>query len=279
MAGIGGCWARRRHVVTAAFALLLALAGPSRADAPPYPVWWSPLLELESLEDIDARLERAVWPDRDEGLRLYSGSGDDLVEAQANNCLQLKELTEAGYFGGGSPDIWLQHYQFSICKAIEFLKTATPSDRSSVQDLAFDVETVNVMPAMVNLSPSCDFICREGVANERRISLSQLHDVGGVEIISESEMKYWSEDWQIRLVIVAHGDFDADGAEDLLLLSSGGSISGTSTWAELFLLSRYGRDEVLWIKNVENHLCPEYQCQPSYDYPEVLNEPSEESMK
>jgi hypothetical protein len=71
-------------------------------------------------------------------------------------------------------------------------------------------------------------------------------------------------------VVLAQADFNADGVEDLLLLSSGGSISGTGTWAELFLITRSELNQVLWIVNAEQYLCPNYQCQPSYDYPEAL---------
>jgi hypothetical protein len=70
--------------------------------------------------------------------------------------------------------------------------------------------------------------------------------------------------------VLAQADFNADAVEDLLLLSSGGSISGTGSWSELFLITRSGSDQVLWIVNADQYLCPDYQCQPSYDYPEAL---------
>jgi hypothetical protein len=56
------------------------------------------------------------------------------------------------------------------------------------------------------------------------------------------------------------------------VLSSGGSISGSGSWAELFLLTRFGPDEVLQIVNAEQYLCGSYQCHDSYDYPDVLRD-------
>ena len=56
-----------------------------------------------------------------------------------------------------------------------------------------------------------------------------------------------------------------DGVEDMLVLSSGGSISGSGSWAELFLLTRFGPDEVLKIVNAEQYLCADYQCRLSYE--------------
>ncbi len=262
----------RVPIIAAVTALLLGVSGPAGAEEGPFPVWWSPALELDSLDQIDARLAREIWPGDPEGLRLIKSDGDTLTEVRAVNCVELEGLAEEGYEGRGSHGRWAHQYLLSYCKAIEMLKSAGPASRSFVREFTYDLESINYLPAMVDLSPSCDFICREVVANERRISLSRFHDIRLVQIISQTEMKYWSEDWHIRLVSLARADFTQDGVEDMLVLSSGGSISGTGSWAELFLLTRFGPDEVLIIVNAEQYLCAGYQCRSSYDYPEVLRE-------
>jgi hypothetical protein len=270
--------ATRFPIIAALTVLWLGVFGPAAAEDGPYPVWWSPALELESLDAIDARLERKLWEGDSKGMPLIKHEGDNYdsdtwVEAWADSCNALMTLTAAGYYGGGSPAIWAQHYHLSQCKAINTLSRAALARVSFVRDLSFDLESVNYLPAMVDLSPSCDFICREVVANERRIPLSHFHDIRLIQILSQTEMKYWSEDWQIRLVSLAHADFTQDGVEDMLVLSSGGSISGSGSWAELFLLTRFGPDEVLQIVNAEQYLCADYQCQSSYEYPEALKTP------
>lgn len=255
-------------------ALWLGGAGAAPATEsggePPYPVWWSPALELDSLDDIDDRLARALWPGNDEGMPLIKIEGESVREASAVNCVELKRLMADGFHGAGSSARAVAQYHLSVCRALELLKRAAPAQQSFIRNFAFDLTTVDILPAMVDLSPSCDFICREVVANERRIPLSRFHDIRLVQIISETEMIYWSEDWKIRLVVLAQADFNGDAIEDLLLLSSGGSISGTGTWAELFLITRFEPDQVLWIVNADQYLCPDYQCQASYDYPEAL---------
>ena len=258
--------------LTALTAFHLGLSAPATADEPPYPVWWSPALELESLDAIDARLERLIWPDHEEGLLLYRGSGANLVEAWANSCVSLKKLTEDGYFGGGSPTIWVQHYQLSLCEAIEALKNAAPADVSFLREFMFDVESVNYLPAMVNLSPSCDFICREMVANDKGIPLGRFDDVLLRQVISDTEIDIWTPAWQVRVAILARADLNADGLDDMLVLSSGGAMEGTYAAAKLFWLTRYDSDAVLHVLNAERHLCPDYQCQKTYDYPNVLRE-------
>jgi len=67
-------------------------AADEPGSKPPYPVWWSPVLELDSLEGIDARLRRALWPGNDEGMTVYKPEGDTRLEVQAKSCNELKRL-------------------------------------------------------------------------------------------------------------------------------------------------------------------------------------------
>ena len=207
-------------------ALWLSGSSPALAEEPPYPVWWSPVLELDSLEGIDARLHRALWPGNDEGMLLITTEDGIVSEASAINCVELERLIEEGFHGAGSSARALAQYHLAVCRAMGMLKRAAPARQSFVQNFAFDLTTVGVLPAMVDLSPSCDFLCRDVVANERRIPLNQFYDILLVQIMSETEMIYWSEDWKIRLVVLAQADFNADGVEDLLLLSKGAAFRG-----------------------------------------------------
>ncbi len=81
--------------------LALGLSGASAEDGP-YPVWWSPALELESLDAIDARLERAPWTYESEGMPLIKSEGDTRIEVWANSCNDLERLIEEGHSAAGS---------------------------------------------------------------------------------------------------------------------------------------------------------------------------------
>ena len=53
--------ATRFSIIAGLTVLWLGVFGPATAtEDGPYPVWWSPILEVESLDHIDARLERAL---------------------------------------------------------------------------------------------------------------------------------------------------------------------------------------------------------------------------
>ncbi len=96
------------HLLPAlAFVATLTLAAPAQAHetTPRYPIWWSGELELESLDRVDQRLRRDLWPDIGEGFYLYVGIQPRLRKAYARNCESLIRLSEAGYSALGNINI------------------------------------------------------------------------------------------------------------------------------------------------------------------------------
>ena len=232
---------------------------PARAAGDgPYPVWWSDELELESLDQVDQRLRRDLWPDIPEGLKLYKSQGDGHVTAQAQNCELLIRLSEEGYYGGGSPVIFVQHYQLSVCQAVALLRQAKPARVSHLRDFVLNKDAVNYLPAMVNIYGSCDFVCRSFYANQRGVPLAKFDEIERLKVTNKDSLIVWTVGWRIEMMVVARGDFTADGLDDVLLLSSGGATEGTLGVADLYLLTRDEPGVVLRVIDAGKHLCPEY---------------------
>jgi len=249
-----------------------ALANPALAEDPPYPVWWSPVLELDSLEDIDARLERTFWPGDDEGMPLFKIEADEREDVSAANCIELRLLVDKGYRGAGSHDYWVQEYLLAHCRAIEWMRRARPAKRSFLRDFVLDEEAIHVLPALVDISPSCDFVCRQRVANERPIPLSQFTPVFRITVTSDEEIEIRTLAIETDLSILARGDFNDDGLDDLLLLTSSGATEGTWANAEIYLLSRETPGSVLRVLDAGTATCADYQCEEASDYPEAPKE-------
>jgi hypothetical protein len=265
---------RRRQIArTTGLAVLwtgLAFANPAPAEEPPYPVWWSPVLELDSLEGIDARLERHIWPGDDEGLALMKAEGGSISETSAVNCVELERWVAAGFYGIGSNGIGRQAYNQALCRGIEAMRRAQPAETSYLRDFVLDEEAMHLLPAMVRISPSCDFLCRQRVANERRSPLSRFEPVIRVTVKSDEEIRIRTIDRGSMVTILGRGDFNGDGLDDLLVLINDGSISGTWGGAELYLLTRDAPDAVLFVAEELTNDCDDYQCQAIYEYPQVL---------
>ncbi len=268
--------ARTVCVGSAVAALWLGLSAPALAtesgDEPPYPVWWSPVLELDSLEGIDARLHRALWLGDDEGMPLFKIEDDKREDVSAANCIELRLLVDKGYRGAGSHDYWVQQYLLAQCRAIELMKRARPAKRSFLRDFVLDEEAIHVLPAMVEDSSSCDFVCRQRVANERPIPLSQFTPVFRVTVTSDQEIEIRTLAIETDLSILARGDFNDDGLDDLLLLTSSGATEGTWANAEIYLLSRETPGSVLRVLDAGTATCADYQCEEASDYPEAPKE-------
>ena len=262
----------------------LAFAGSGRAaEDGPYPVWWSEKLRLESLERIGARLEEPFWDNG--GYTVSKGRGDARTETSVDACNMRKRLFEEGYYAGASQR-YFAVYLWAVCDALEKLAIAKPADRSFVRNFVFDRNAFDLLPAIVGGAESCGFLCRLKWANERGDTWTQLEDslfkryarenlsisISGrtrsihveddktatilfeyVEEVPVEETKktIWSYSVdRIPLEILAYGDFNEDGSEDMLMRRQGAR--------SVYVLTRDTPDGVFYVLNVREHLCPEY---------------------
>lgn len=262
-----------RSLTIAAILLTVVTLWPHVARAEgkqSYPIWWSPELELDSLADIEARLDRPFWPEDTEGLPLVPPFGDGTDTVSANSCATLLRLTDVGYAGLGTNGIGVVSWLAARCRTIDMLQRAKPPQRSYLRSFTLDADAVNYLPALVNNSPSCEFICREHAANERRIPFPRMHEVESIEQHDDGGITVNQDWWETTLSILARADFTADGLDDLLLMSRTAATEGSMRGANLFLLSRTGPGDVLHVVDAERHLCPQYDCPARYDDADML---------
>ncbi len=246
-----------------AFLAMLGLAGPAlAAEDDPYPVWWSGELELESLDRVEERLRRDLWPDVGEGVGLYVGIQPRLRKAYARNCESLIRLSEAGYSALGNINIKPQILNLAYCRTIAMLARANPASVSYLRGLKLNAGALEYLPALVDLYPSCEFICYAIAANERAIPFTKFETPLVVDVVSDDEMVVWTTGWMVILSIVARGDFNADGVDDMLLLANTGATEGTYGASRLYLMTRDAPGAVLRVIGAERELCPDYSCHP-----------------
>jgi hypothetical protein len=255
-----------------ASALALGLSVPATADEPPYPVWWSPVLELDSLDSIDARLARKIWPGDPEGLPLMKTEGETRKEVSAPNCIELERWVGEGYSGIRTDGFGLQLYHQAICRAIEMLKQAVPARRSYLREFVLDEDAVDYLPAMAFRMPSCGYQCRQRLANERRIPLAQFEELVRIDSKGVDELELETPTMETRIAVMARGDFNADGIADMLVLSNTHATEGRGWWSDTYLLTRGAPNAVLFVLNTDEPYCRHYQCDESYDDPAILRE-------
>ena len=250
-------WARMSVLV--AFLAAMPVMGTG-AEAPgSYPVWWSPKLELESLDRIDERLERKLWPDRT-GIEVYKEEGGRKLYATMGNCASVLALRKQGYWGKGNSGHQAVLGLVAECRAIEMLKQARPAKSSYASNFVLDRDAVNYLPPMISITPSCDGACWQYTANQKRIPWSKVGTFLRIGAKSEMEMIVETEGWEDHIEILARADFNGDDFEDLILMTRSGATRGTYGATDVFLLTRETADSVFQVLNAERHLCDNYRC-------------------
>ena len=81
-------------------------------------------------------------------------------------------------------------------------------------------------------------------------------------------MNAWSDITHFRVQILAQGDFNDDGLDDMFVAVSGSSIEGTYTRTDLFLLTRENIDAVFYVLHAKQ---PFYNCKCG-GYPEYYSD-------
>lgn len=266
--------AKQRAPIAALLLLLVSVALPGDgAAAEPYPIWWSPKLELDSLDAIDDRLARPFWDPSEVpgGLPLYPAGFRQEDRREARNCVELLAPRERGYAAAYNNEFQLMLRLESWCQAITDLKTAKPAERSFVQDFRFDGASLDVIPPMALLGWGCWELCWQYAANQQRISLAKVHpdiEITGVDdLLIELEMPDVQGD---SLELVGRADFDGDGLEDLLVIHDTHAIGGTYGGTHDMLLTRDAPGAVMTVINAAQRLCPDYECTPSEFDPPAL---------
>ena len=205
----------------------LACAGSaSAAEMEKYPIWWSPALELESLDKIDERRRKRFWPKQYEGIHVYKDGDRSTVPAEIDDCENLEQLANEDYCTLINNTNKILMNLGAICTTLDMLEGAKTAEVSFVRDFTMTTEALDYLPAMVDVAPNCDWLCRQYRANERRISLSRFEAEFDIELKALSELKIEarSEIGVLWVDILARADFNGDGLGDLLTRAKVGAV-------------------------------------------------------
>jgi hypothetical protein len=212
-ARVGRRWFAAVVVLGTAMVAALAGRGPAlAADEGPYPVWWSPVLELDSLDHVEQRLDRRLWKDDDLGLEMKVHVDGRRLSAYANSCRMLEKLLAEGFYAATGQGYKSQLWHIAKCSAIELLGQAKPARTSFVRDFVLNADVLYSMPAPPD-GPSCYAMCRQLYANDRGVPWSAFDTVDRVEVEDENTIKVLEYGWARKFQLVGRADVNGRDIE------------------------------------------------------------------
>jgi hypothetical protein len=253
---------RRRFAAAALVGMAVAgWPGPAlAADQGPYPVWWSPALGFDSLEDIDRRLDEPLWNNLQGGIALEMSSIWRTRRAVAGSCRSLQKLTDEGYKTDSRNGAVIVEAHLHHCRAIEALGRARPARVSFVRSFVMDRNAVDHLPSRIahwTCESLCQHVYTDQVIDPWRHASNRPE---AVEEEDETTIKVLDHDEYFRVRLMGRADFDGDGVEDLMVMISSWRTEQRWWSTSRFVLTRHGPGEVLRILDFDAPDCARSAC-------------------
>jgi hypothetical protein len=261
-----------------AFAPAFAADEVANGDGP-FPVWLSPYSPVKSLDDVEEAWTRPFGHENEKtnanldsyeltyfkNLKFDPESSSFVSEedpATANNCEGAKSLEGLGYeTSPGKGERSFYEYRLSNCYYFSQLKTVKPAKNSYVRDFELTEQSIFALPVFLAGTLSCSLLCSYKEANKHRIPLSRFWKVSELIVKDEFFLQFKLHDTRSKIFLLAKGDFNGDGIEDLFVNLRFSIYAGSVLTSERnFVLTRDHHGAVLRVVDPETHLC-------SSDYP------------
>jgi hypothetical protein len=216
--------------------LTLSLHSEQTAQEPKNAICWAPELQLRTLTDIENRLARP-W---DYPLEVHSRYGrQKQTTAQKptlmTNCLSYFDLTTEGFEASPIKD---QQDLGADCYALRALQQAVPAQHTYLSDFHLNEQAVNYLPPDLGLIISRDDVEKARSANAKGLSWRTVTPPSKVTVENNDTILVEGDGWHVRVKVMARGDFNRDGIEDLLVKTRGWLSEGSYEAVRLLLLTR-----------------------------------------
>ena len=236
----------------AALAVILGLAGCAIVPQPPaakvYPVRctaevsWPTNLTLEQLKDLP--VEELNHPEIGiDGVALSKGGGTNYFTARTWR--EFSRLTDLGYEPADNAQLGMSGCFIATRSFIPFLEKAQPARTSFVDDLKMNRALLAILP--VDLGPQISN--EETEAAQKAIHNGKSwHDFYPDTIIrkhSRSMIQMETDGWLVSIRVLAFGDYNHDGYEDMLVYVNQEAIQGTMNFSFSAILTRSYSTHVL----------------------------------
>lgn len=209
-----------------------------------YPVRWTAKIKIKDLKDVEARINKpvdlSVAGEGDNEL-ILTNDNDEKDKVKIHTVKEWWDYRRKGYAPYSTYDITMAGWFTFEAGNLQFLKTAIPSKISYLSNFVFSKEAIKYLPA----SLISGYYDDDEIANA--ISLSKLGNKLKVKVIDDYNIEIEYEDMMHSIKLLAWGDFNHDGIEDILVHIAHYAVGGTMRDYQSAVLTRKEKDGNLFL--------------------------------
>ncbi len=223
------------------------------AELKSYPVWWASNLKLEKIEDAEARLDRPFSP---EELYLLEGTADAFgqpPQPRVRNCNELLAHIDSRKWDFLSLDRVAGWGSIGAdCAVLKALAHAVPARQSGARNLAWTPALFSSLPAGICAVDGGESHAAAMEAGEHGLSLRRYRQRFKAGTAEERQMDRTlltldSESTFGWYALVARGDFDGDGWEEIVIETYGVANHSQRGSFAAYILTRKSETELFRI--------------------------------
>ena len=193
-------------------------------------VRWSPLLKLDSRQEIGSRL---ALPFGD--VFEVSAKGEKETVANCNDYLRV---SVGGFDSASSTTSAILHNDGVECVALNMLRSAKTPKLRLIATFAISPMTLSELPPELAPVVSADLISKARAADAAGKSWKSYEPNAVASQMDNDRIEVTQPGWTSTVTLYASGDFSGNGRNQLLIRSDYKAEGGTYGNSKLFLLER-----------------------------------------
>jgi len=206
------------------------------------PVRWTSEIKIKDLNELDSLFDKPVDMSRaceDCSLEL-TDEKDENKKVKITTCKQYFDPEYEKFYACTTYDITMESWFKLDCNTLKFLKNSIPSKVSYLSDFVLSKDAIRYLPAeLVNWG------CVGSEEECNKIGSKTLKDLGSelkVKVEDKFNLDIEYDDTANTIKLLAWGDFNHDGIEDVLLYITHHYIGGSGRSYKSVVLTRLEKE-------------------------------------
>lgn len=206
-----------------------------------YPVRWTSEVKIKDLSEIDLLFDKPVNMSRaceDCSLELTDDK-DESKKVKIVTCKQYFDSRHNNFYARTTYDMSMESWFILDCNTLNFLKNSIPSKVSYLNDFVLLKDTIRYLPAKL-ISWGC-----VGSEECNKMNSKMLEDLGAelkIKVEDKFNLGLEYDGTANTITLLAWGDFNHDGIEDILLNVTHHYMGGTGRAYDSVILTRLEKD-------------------------------------